>query len=152
VAERVHDLLEPLAIQRGLEFVAAEVAGAGPGTVVRVYLDRDGGIDLDTLTSANDWIGDALESDPPVAGSYTLEVSSPGIERPLRRSADFERFEGHRAQVKTHGPVDGRKVFTGAILAMEEDRVVIDCEDGRHAIPLGGIAKANLKVEIAIDE
>jgi ribosome maturation factor RimP len=109
-------------------------------------------LDLDALTSANEWIGEAFETDPPVASAYTLEVSSPGVERPLRTDADFDRFRGEKAQVKTHAPVAGRRVFTGTIAGTEDGSVVLDCEGGRHTLPLSGLAKANLKPEIAIDD
>ena len=148
VTDRLNDLLEPLAEERGFELVATEICGPKGHPVVRVYLDREGGIDLEAITEANAWISQAFDEEPPVRGPYVLEVSSPGIERPLRQKDDFERFSGSEAVVKTVRPVDGRRNFTGTLEGMDGDTVVIVCGGAECRLPLEAIAKANLKVEI----
>ncbi len=140
-------LLEPLASSHGMEVIAVEVLGQGGSPVVRVYLDREGGVDIDAICSANNWISDALDAADLIPSHYTLEVSSPGIERPLTKRSHWERFTGHDATVKTSLPIDGRKSFTGRIDGLDGDDVVLSAESGIVRIPLGTIKKANLKVD-----
>jgi ribosome maturation factor RimP len=148
VSDRLFEQLAPLAERHGLELVATEVCGPHGSPIVRVYLDTQGGIDLDTITHANRWISEAIDADPPVGGPYILEVSSPGVERPLRRREDFARFQGERAAVKTLWPLEGRRRFTGLIAAVDDENVVLDLDDGMVGIPLDAIAKANLKPDM----
>lgn len=152
VADRAYELLAPLAQERGLELVATEVAGTKGTPVVRVYLDREGGIDLDAIAEANAWISAALEEADPVSGAWVLEVSSPGIERPLRKMEDFARYVGERVAVSTAAPLDGRRRFTGVLEAVEGEQIVIDCDGTSFRVPLDAIAKANLKPDITFGE
>ncbi len=114
---------------------------------------RDGGINIDAIAQANSWVSDALDAEDLVKSAYTLEVSSPGIERPLRKTSDWERFSGSMAVVKTSRPIDGRSTFTGVIAGLEGDTVVLGIEDTTYRIPLDAVRKANLKVDFdSIDE
>jgi ribosome maturation factor RimP len=140
-------LLEPLAATHGLELVATEVVGAASSPVVRVYLDTNDGIDLEVLTSANAWISDALDGVTDLRAAYTLEVSSPGIERPLVRRADWQRFTGETASLKLSPPVDGRSSLTGTIAGLEGEDVLIEAEATQHRVPLAQITRARLKVD-----
>lgn len=144
---RITALLEQAASDHGLELVAVEVAGSRAPTI-RVYLDRPGGIDLDALAEANRWISAALDGADPVAGAYTLEVSSPGIERPLFRLADYERFVGSEAHVRTATPIGGRSRFTGTILGAEGGTVLLETDGTTHRLTFESIARARLKVDI----
>ena len=148
---QLQELLTPLAKRNGLELVAVETAGGASQEIVRVFLDREGGIDLDAIVQANRWITDALEADGMPAGSYTLEVSSPGVERPLRGRADFERFAGDEAVIKTR-PIEGRSSFAGVLRGTDAEDVIVECDGTEHHIPLEAIKKARLKVEIHIEE
>jgi ribosome maturation factor RimP len=148
VSDRVFELLAPLAKDHGFDLVTCEIAGPKGSPIVRVYLDREKGIDLDAIADANNWIADALEGDSPVDGPYVLEVSSPGIERPLRTADDFSKYAGQRIAVKTHAPIDGRRRFTGTLTCIEGEGILVDCDGQPCAIPLGSIAKANLKPDI----
>jgi len=141
------ELLDPLAVTHGLEIVAVEVVGPAASPVVRIYLDRDGGIDLDVLTSANRWISEALDDVTDLAAAYTLEVSSPGIERPLVRRSDWERFTGERATLKVAPAVDGRSSLTGIIKGLEGDDVLIEIASAIHRVPLASVTRARLKVD-----
>lgn len=147
-AERLRELLGPEAVKHGLELVWTEVSGPKGRPVLRIYLDRQGGIDLDSISDANRWISDVLESDPPMIGPYVLEVSSPGIDRPLGTPEDFSRFVGERAEVKTADPIEGRRKFTGLIETFERGEVVLRIEETAYRIPFDAIAKANLKPDI----
>ena len=90
------DALEPRAVAEGLEIVTLEVVGAKKAPTIRVYIDTDHGVGFDELSSAQSWMGDLMDEIDPFPGAYTLEVSSPGIDRPLRTPEHFERFAGEK--------------------------------------------------------
>lgn len=145
LAETIEALLTPLAERAGFELVAVETAGGHKNPVIRVLLDREGGLDIDALCDANTWISDALDAEESILhGAYTLEVSSPGIDRPLRRLADYERFAGNTAKLKTV-PAEGRTTYTGTIIGVEGEDVVLDVDGQTVRIPHGAISKAHLK-------
>lgn len=139
--------LEPRAREHGLELVTVEVIGGGTHRTVRVFLDREGGIDIDTIAEANPWISDVLDSLPQLSGPFTLEVSSPGIERPLRTREHFVRFTGEKVSMHTRRPIDGRSRFTGALAGFEGDEVVIRADDRELRVPFGEIERARLKAD-----
>ncbi len=145
LARRVEELLEPEAERNGFELVAVEQAGGRHVPVIRVLLDREGGINLDDLTVANRWISAILDESEVVSGPYTLEVSSPGIDRPLRKLGDFERFAGEMATLKTRAGQHGRTSWTGRIERVEDDNVVLDVDGEPVSIPFNDILKARLK-------
>lgn len=145
LAEKIEALLAPLAEREGFELVAVEMAGSHKQPVVRVLLDRENGLDLDALCAANNWIADTLDAEESILhGAYTLEVSSAGIDRPLRKLADFERFAGSEAKLKTV-PAEGRTTYTGTIAGVDDDIVVLDVDGQPVRIPYGAISKAHLK-------
>ncbi len=147
LADELIGLLDPLVDEHGLELVTVEVSGGGRGQVVRVYLDRDGGIDIDTIAAANEWISEALESVTRLREVYTLEVSSPGIERILRKRPDFERFAGRTAVIKTAEKIMGRATFTGVLKGIEEEMIVIDADGVVYRLPFEKIERARLKYD-----
>ncbi len=140
-------LLEPLAESHGLELVTAEVSGGHKHQTVRVFLDREGGIDIEAIAEANDWVSEALDGVSRLSGPYTLELSSPGIERVLRKRADFERFAGERVNVHLASPIDGRARLTGRLVGLDGDFVVIDADGQEHRVPLENIERARLKAD-----
>ncbi len=150
--ERIEAALEPVAASHGLELVAVELTGAKHRPIVRVFLDKDGGITLDAVAEANAWVGEALDELAEPAGPYTLEVSSPGIERPLRKASDFRRFAGSKADVRTIAPMDGRKQFTGVITSADEDVFTLDVDGAEVRLPYDGVSKARLRVDIDFKE
>ncbi|MFA5843590.1 MAG: ribosome maturation factor RimP [Coriobacteriia bacterium] len=148
--ERIIELLSPEAVARGLELVWVELAGSHGRRIVRVFLDREGGIDVDTLAAANGWIGESLDADPGSSGPYTLEVSSPGLDRPLRTIVDFARFTGSRAVVSTKETHAGRRTYTGRIAAVDGDTIVLEVDGGAVRLLHADIAKARLRADITI--
>jgi len=148
LAEKVEALLAPEAERHGYELVAVETAGGHHQPVIRVFLDREEGIDIDAICAANEWIADAVDSSCGLDGKYTLEVSSPGLDRPLRKLSDYERFAGMRAKLKTK-PADGRSSFTGTIEGVEAGDILLGLEDGTSVhIPFGSVVKARLKGDV----
>lgn len=143
----IEALLAPVAIREGFELVAVEVVGVSRSPVIRIYLDHPAGIDVDRLAHANKWISDTLDAEDPVSGSYTLEVSSPGVDRPLSKKSDFVRFLGETASVKTD-PIDGRSSFTGVIAEVTEEDIALSSEVGVFRLPFTQIKKARLKGKI----
>ncbi|MBO4352092.1 MAG: ribosome maturation factor RimP [Eggerthellaceae bacterium] len=139
------DALMPTAQKEGVDLVTLEVVGARKAPTIRVYIDTDHGVSFDELAAAQAWINDIMDEIDPFPGAYTLEVSSPGIDRPLRTREHFERFAGEKVVVKTTAPIDGRGTFTGVLVGMDGDDVQVDCEGGTFAIPLDSIKKANVK-------
>ena len=139
------DALEPRAAAEGIELVTIEVVGAKKAPTIRVYIDTEHGVSFDELSSAQAWMGEIMDEIDPFPGAYTLEVSSPGIDRPLRTAEHFERFAGEQCVVKTTSPVDGRSSFSGTLRGMAGGNVVIEIDGVDHAVPLESVKKANVK-------
>jgi ribosome maturation factor RimP len=156
VAPRVQALAEPLARSLGLELVDIEYLREGPSWILRVFIDKPGGVNLDDCSSFSHALGPALDVDDVVGTAYSLEVSSPGLERPLKTPKDFERFAGKRIKVKTFAPLPmsgvaagpGQKNFQGILIGLKGDRVEIEAEGKPVQIPLNAIAKAHLVADL----
>jgi ribosome maturation factor RimP len=121
VTDRVHELVEPLLAAHDVEVVDVEQLGA----TLRVTVDRPGGIDLDAVSEATLVVSDALDTNDPIPGHYTLEVSSPGLERPLRTPAHFQRFVGSDVAVKTKADVDGERRVEGTLESADDEGFVV---------------------------
>ena len=140
--------LEERAANHGIDVVDVEVVGASKAPVVRVRIDHADEslptISLDEVTSANAWISEVIDAVDPFPGSYSLEVSSPGIARPLRRLHDFERFAGQDVSLATTA-TEGRRKFTGKLLGVVDGRMVLSCDDGEHTFAMDDIRSAKIK-------
>jgi ribosome maturation factor RimP len=145
LARTITELLEPLAGSHGFELVAVEQAGGRRTPIIRVLLDREDGIDLDAICSANAWVSDAIDAANPVSGPYTLEVSSPGVDRPLRTREHFARFAGETVTVKAKPKSGARSTWTGVLKGLEGDDIVMDVEGEMILIPFDSVQKARLK-------
>src|SRR6266704_4954522 len=149
VAERIREVAEQTAIDHGLELVHAEVAGPEGHPVVRVFIDKPGGVTHGDCSDVSTQIGTVLDVEDFIHFAYTLEVSSPGLERGLYQRADYERFAGRDAKVKARTPVSGQRNFRGRIVGVDDSNVILeDRTSGRVLIPIDGIAKAHLEVDI----
>jgi ribosome maturation factor RimP len=149
IAERVQEIAERVAIDHGLELVHAEVAGPDNKPIVRVFIDKPQGVTHDDCSEVSTHIGTILDVEDFIHASYTLEVSSPGLERGLYKRADYERFAGSNAKLNTRQPIDGQRNFRGRLLGIEGDEIVFDDRtNGRVQIPLDLIRKANLEVDV----
>lgn len=122
---------EPVLSSLGLELVDVEIVGSGRARTLRLTVDREGGIDLDTLAQANRPVVDALDAVEALSGPYTLELSSPGLERPLRRPAEFRRFVGTTISVKSHDVVAGARRHRGLLAEADDDGIALEV-DGEH--------------------
>jgi len=151
IARTITELLEPVAQSHGFELVAVEQAGGRKSAVIRVLLDRESGVDLDAICSANQWVTEAIDAADPMSGPYTLEVSSPGVDRPLRTREHFERFAGETVTVKTKPHTGSRSAWTGTLSGIEGDDVVLEVDDETVRIPFESVQKARLKGVISFN-
>jgi ribosome maturation factor RimP len=131
----------------GLELVDVEVVGSGRARTLRLTVDRDGGIDLDALARANGPVADALDAVDALSGPYSLELSSPGVERPLRRPSDFRRFVGTTISVKSHDPVDDARRHRGLLVEVDDNGVVLEVDGQQRRISYDAIASARTVFE-----
>ncbi len=148
IEERLIAALEPVIEGMGLELVDLELKREAGGRVLRIFIDSPEGIDLDTCADASEALSARLDAEDPIEGPYALEVSSPGLERPLTKKEHFARYVGERARIRTFAPIEGKRDFTGAIAAVDDAGVEIEVEGKRYRIEYDLIAKANLKPEI----
>ena len=149
VADRIRHLAEQTAIDHGLELVHVEMAGPEGHPVVRVFIDKPGGVTHDDCSDLSHHLGTVLDVEDFIHSAYTLEVSSPGIERGLYKLGDYERFAGRTAKIKSRVAQDGQRNFRGRIIGIDNDSVILeDRTTGRVRISVGDIAKANLEVDV----
>src|SRR5882757_3531269 len=116
IRDKVNALVEPVLLEQGLELVDVEHRREGHGQVLRLLVDRNGetgGVDLETLSRLSRELSDLLDVEEPLAGAYTLECSSPGIHRPLRKPDHFERYLGKKVHVRSRDPLAGQRNFSG---------------------------------------
>ena len=142
---RVWQLAVPLVEGERMEIVDIEFRyeGSRGGRVLRLYLDKEGGPNVDDLSRVSRQLSELLDGEDTIDGNYTLEVSSPGINRPLKKPAHFARFVGKRIRVRTRDLIDGRRSFLGILGQVVEDSVILTQEGKRYQIPFSMIEKSN---------
>ena len=138
LTERVRSLVEPVLARHGAELVELAVK-RGRTQLVRVVADREGGIDLDTCAKVSEELGRMLDADDPIVGRYTLEVTSPGLDRPLRTPADFRRALGHRVRI-----VLAQSQHEGMLEDVRDERVRVSTDKGPVEVPLAEVANAKI--------
>src|ERR1700682_10267 len=145
-------LLEPPIEALGYELVDVEFARGGRGGVLRIFIDRRAenssiGVTVDDCARVSHAVSQVLEIEDPIKGHYTLEVSSPGFDRILRKRAHFERFVGERIFAELKLPINGRRRFAGVLKSIAGDSIVMDVDGQSHELPLERIQKARLRPE-----
>ena len=145
-------LLEPPIEALGFDVVDIEFAQAGRGGVLRIFIDRRAhdsgpGITVDDCAIVSHAVSQVLESQDPIKGHYTLEVSSPGFDRILRTRAHFERFIGERIFAELKLPMDGRRRYVGELKSIAGDTIVVEVDGKAHSLPIDRIQKARLRPE-----
>jgi ribosome maturation factor RimP len=141
--ERLLELLEPTVTAMGFELADLD-AHVGRRGLLRLYIDRPGGVTLDDCQRVSEQVGAWLDVEDPLPGSYVLEVSSPGFDRRLRTAAHFERFGGEQARIELKDPRDGRRKFVGRLAGVEGGVVVLEVDGERVRLPMSEIAVARL--------
>jgi ribosome maturation factor RimP len=142
--ERLIGLLEPALGRLGYELVELEYGAARARGTLRIFIDREGGVGLDDCERVSREVSAQLDAADPIAGAYTLEVSSPGFDRVLRTSAHFGRFVGQRVSVELREPRAGRRRYTGTLLAVDESGIALQVDRERVVVAFDEIGKARL--------
>lgn len=144
VTEWVEEIIEG----SDLELVDVEYVKEQTGWILRVFLDKPDGIDLEDCQWVSGLLDKKLDGEDPIPGAYSLEVSSPGLERPLKKATDYERFAGRKVQLRTYSGIYGHKRFEGTLLGLQGDKVLLKWDGETIEIPLELVAKANLAMEL----
>lgn len=145
VVQEIEQLVGPVLAQAGVELVHVEFRREPGGWTLRFYLDKEGGFSLTDCEAWNDRLGDLIEAEGLIPCAYSLEVSSPGLNRPLKKPEDFQRFLGLEAVVKLYAAVNGQKNFHGKMLELESGELYLeDRTSGPVRLPLVSIASARL--------
>ena len=137
-------LLEPTIEQLGYELADLEWRQGGRNGLLRIYIDRDGGVDVDDCGAVSRQVSAILDVEDPLPGHYTLEVSSPGLDRTLTKPAHFRRFTGQDIRVKLRFPLDGRRNFRGALVSADDEKIKVDVDGQSFSLPLATIESARL--------
>jgi ribosome maturation factor RimP len=148
--ETVRSVAERVTSGRGFELVDVEVKRERGGHFVRLYVDKDGGIGLDELQSVSEEVSAILDAEDPIDSTYTLEVSSPGLDRPLRTEAEYRRFVGRLVKISSYETIDGRRHWTGRLQSVDGGLVTVTLEKEKGTtaqIPFAKIAHGRLEVE-----
>ena len=135
-------LVAPVVEASGLELVEVTFRREAGRKVLRVVVDREGGVDIDTISATAEQVSRRLDLEGFAPGPYALEVSSPGIERPLRRPVDFRRRVGDRVKVRTVTPIEGARNHAGALLSADAEAIVVATDGGELRVPYEEIASA----------
>lgn len=147
--EQVREIVERIVEAEGMELVEAQLLGGGKHRVFRLYIDRLSGVTHDDCEKISRLVSEVLDAGDLIAGgAYTLEVSSPGVDRPLVKAKDYERFLGSKVKIELKEPIEKSRRFTGKLASFDGELVTLELDAGKTlAVPLAGIQKANLKFE-----
>ena len=148
VTQSVIELIEPGLLAKGLELVDVEFKKEGKNWVLRVFIDKEGGVTLEDCQKISRLAGDLIEVEEVIEPAYTMEVSSPGLNRVLKKEKDFIRFSGKKIGVQCHAPLNGRKKFTGILKDFKNQSIRLEVDGQLQIIPINRVAKANLVIEI----
>lgn len=143
----VEEITRPVVDGLALELVDVRYVKEGGRWYLRVFIDKPGGVTLDDCQAVSERLDGVLDHTNPIPGAYTLEVSSPGLARCLKKPADFQRFRGHLVRLTTFAPLSGRKRFTGRLCDLAGETVILEVDGMQVMIPLKQVAAARLEVE-----
>jgi len=149
IIDKAKTILSGLLEEKAIELVDITYKKQGPNMVLKLILDKKGGVTIDECAWASQKLGDALDKDNIITEKYTLEVSSPGLDRPLKAKKDFERVKGELVRINTYGPIEDKREHIGKVFSCDEEFVTIEAKDTNAVtkIPLDKIAKARLIVD-----
>lgn len=150
IAQQTENLVQPILEELSLELVDIVYEKEGPNWFLRVYIDKDEGVDIEECGQVSERLSKKLDEKDPIAGAYFLEVSSPGVERPLKKPQDFQENIGKNVFVSLYEPISGEKEFTGTLHSFEDNVITIEykvkTKQHKVEIPWEKIAKARLAV------
>ena len=145
--ERVRLLADPILSSVGMDLVEVQYRREARGWVLRLIIDKEGGVTLDDCTLVSREMARTLDVEDLISTPYTLEVSSPGLNRPLNTERDYLKYRDHLIRVKTFSPVENRREFKGKLLGIANNLIEIKIDEGVYQIPLANVAKANLEID-----
>ncbi|MBT5550094.1 MAG: ribosome maturation factor RimP [Nitrospina sp.] len=149
IAQLVMNLIEPVLVAEGLELVDVEYKKEGKSWALRIFIDKEKGITVEDCQKISRLTGDLIDVEETIKTPYNLEVSSPGLDRSLKREKDFLKFKGKRIRLQSLSPIDGRRKFTGVLTDFKDEIIFMDLEDGKpFEILLHQMLRANLVIEI----
>ena len=150
ITEHVTGIATKVAGVAGIELVHVEIAGTKRDIVVRIYIDKEGGVTIEDCSTVSRGVEEVLDNEDFIPSKYVLEVSSPGIERELYSLADFVKFTGQLAKVKVKTEIDGQKTFVGPLTAVDGETITInDRTKGEVSFEYSDVAKGNLKIDLS---
>jgi len=144
IAEEVAHEIEPVLAQAGVELVDVEYVRRHRPPLLRVLIDKDGGVTVEDCQRTSELISPVLDASSVLTSRYVLEVSSPGFDRPLTKEKDFIRFAGQPVKVKTHSAIGGRSLFSGILQSLKGSELVLEIDGSQVEIPVSEIASARL--------
>ncbi len=147
ILDRVRAMVDPILSAQGMELVEVEYRREGKGWVLRLYIDKEGGVTVEDCSRVSQEVGRSLDVEDFISTPYMLEVSSPGLTRPLKSERDFVKYLNHLIKLKTIDPIQNRRQFKGKLIGVSENRIEIEVAEGVFQIPLSNVAKANLEIE-----
>ncbi|TQV87822.1 ribosome maturation factor RimP [Aliikangiella coralliicola] len=145
--DQLTEMLRPSAEALGYEFLGIEYISQGKHSVLRIYIDHENGINVDDCASVSHQASGILEVEDPISSQYTLEVSSPGLERPLFTLAHFSQFVGRVVNLRCHVGVDGRRKFKGKLLEVDKEQLTVSVDNQNYILDFSDVDKANLVAE-----
>ncbi|QKY69059.1 ribosome maturation factor RimP [Lentibacillus sp. CBA3610] len=152
IVKTTEELAEPILREKGLELVDVEYVKEGKNWFLRVFIDKDGGVEIDECGIVSEQLGEKLDQVDPIKGTYFLEVSSPGVERPLKTKEDFKKHVGSNVYVKLYEPINGEKEYEGLLQSFSDETAIIaykiKTREKQVEIPYQKIAKATLAVSL----
>ena len=140
----LNELIEPVVTTLGLEFWGVEHTAQDNRKIVRVFIDGENGVSVDDCAAVSRQLSALFDVEDPIPGVYTLEVSSPGVERPLFTAAQFQQYIGHEVKVKLRAPFEGRRNYRGLLSAVENDEISVHVDGHEYLLPIETVDKANL--------
>lgn len=142
----IEEMIKPYLTENQFELVDVEYVKEGSSWFLRIFVDKEGGIDIEDCGLISEYVSQQLDENDPITDAYFLEVSSPGAERPLKKSEDFVRAVGKHVYVTTYEPVDGLKEFEGTLTAFDEENVVVRVGKKEHTLSYDKVASARLAI------
>jgi len=148
IKEKITELASSVAAQYAFEIVGVELAGSSKKLLIRIFIDKENGVTLDDCREFSRSLSALLDVEDPVPTAYVLEVSSPGLDRPLKALKDFQRSIGKLVRIITRSKIDEQNVFTGRLTSLEGENITLSFDDKEIKIPFDQISKARLEIEL----
>lgn len=132
----VSDLLGPYLPEQGMELVDVEFVKEGQHRYLRVFIDKEGGVSLEDCQKVSEYLNEKIDPLDPIEENYFMEVSSPGVERVLKKDSDFQRFSGHLVEIKLYYPMEGTKIIDGTLRGLKDGKVVVEPENSSRTLEI----------------